>query len=307
MKIGESVRVLGNSHFFIYLAGTAQRIVLEGGVSGVIPVVRQQVREMPGVIDEVSCLVVMHAHFDHVCGLPGLAQVFTKARTAASSKASDVLSKPGVVAGFFEQDEAMTTTLKELGEYAGGDETLSEQALSRVETIKIDQLINEGSVWHLGNGFSLNFVRAPGHSPCSMMAYCPQEEILFCSDSAGFPVDGEYVFPIFFDGYAAYTETIRSMLDLPVTVLAGAHEEIVRGRREVRAYLQRSLDWAEKTQAMVVENISRGISREKMAQNIFNLFHHGRLKIYTPENIMLCSRLIVKRSIEFMKDTPSQL
>jgi len=162
LNIGESVRVLGNSHFFIYLAGTEQKIILEGGVSGVIPVVRQQVREMPGVIDEVSCLVVMHAHFDHVCGLPGLSQVFRKAHTAASSKAADVLAKPGVVADFFEQDEAMTTTLKELGEYAGGDEIRSEQAFSRMETIKIDRLINEGSVWQLGKGFSLDFVRAPG-------------------------------------------------------------------------------------------------------------------------------------------------
>jgi len=301
LNIGESVKVLGNSHFIIYIVGAERKVVLEGGVSGVIPVLSQQVREIPGLIDEVSGLVVMHAHFDHVCGLPEMAQIFTKAVTAASSKAADVLAKPGVIRGFFDQDEAMTTTLKDLGEYIGSYEIGLKQSPSHVETIEIDRLINEGDIWQLGNGCSLNFIRAPGHSPCSIMAYYPREEILFCSDSAGFPVDRDYVFPIFFDGYLAFTETIRKMLDLPITVLAGAHEEIVRGRREVRAYLQRSLDWADKTRAMVVEGISRGISKEKMAQDVYNLFYHSRLKIYTPENIMLCSHLIVKRSLEVLK------
>ncbi|MCL6611391.1 MAG: MBL fold metallo-hydrolase [Peptococcaceae bacterium] len=296
MHISSSVRVLGNGHFNLYLAGGEEKVIIEGGVSGVVPALRRQVNELRAA-GEVSRLVVMHAHFDHVCGLPGLKGIFKTARTAASAKAAEVLAKPAVVAGFFREDESMTAALKDL---AGGESGAAEpgEIFSPPPTLAVDEVIPEEAVWRLGPNFSLHFYRAPGHSPCSLTAYSPEEEILFSSDSAGFPVDSRTVFPIFFDGYLPYVQTIKSMLDLPVTVLAGAHEEIITGRRQVRAYLQSAVDWAESTRSMVEDAVKRGTDRERLAEDIFMRFYHGRLKIYTVENIMLCSRLIVRRALE---------
>lgn len=295
MIIGSSTRVLGNGHFNLYLAGSEEKVIIEGGVSGVLPVVR---RQAAGVGAGGVCrIVVMHAHFDHVCGIPGLGEIFPEAHTAGSAKAAEVLARPAVVENFFREDQAMTGTLAAISGSAvscgnGGDRQ------DKPSTLPIDEIIPEGSVWDLGPGFSLQFSRAPGHSPCSLMAYCPEDEIMFSSDSAGFPVEEGMVFPIFFDGYRNYIKTIGRMLELPVTVLAGAHEEIIIGPDRVRNYLRLALDWAERTRARVEEAVGRGVDREDLARQIFSEFYRGRLKMYSTDNIMLCSRLIVKRSIE---------
>lgn len=296
MYISSSVRLLGNGHFNVYLVGGEEKAVIEGAVSGVIPVLDQQVKEIRGA-DEVSRLVAMHAHFDHVCGLPGMRAVFSRARTAASEKAAGVLAKPSVVANFFREDAAMTGALNSAAGGQDGGGAGSAKDFVPPQTITVDEIIPDGAVWQLGR-CSLHFSRAPGHSPCSLTAYCPEEEVLFSSDSAGFPVDGRMVFPIFFDGFGAYVKTLKSMLDLPVAVLAGAHEEVVSGRRQVRSYLRSAVDWAEKTRSRVEEAVKGGVDQEALARQLFDQFYHSRLKIYTPENIMLCCRLIVKRSIE---------
>ncbi len=295
MQISSSVRVLGNRHFNIYLAGAGEMAVIEGGVSRAIPVLARQINEIRG-LGGVSRLVLMHAHFDHVCGLPGLKELFPAARVAASAKAAAVLAKPSVVSGFFREDGAMTAALND----QDGDSGRQDPGVEFIPpaTLPVDEIIPDGAVWRLGPDFSLHFNQAPGHSPCSLMAYCPEEEVLFSSDSAGFPVDDRMVFPIFFDGYHAYVRTIRKMLDLPVSVLAGAHEEIINGRQRVREFLLRALEWAESTRSMVLEAGGRGVDREQLAGKLFSRFYRGRLRMYTAENIMICCRLIVKRSVE---------
>lgn len=115
MFISNSVRLLGNGHFNIYLAGGEEKVIIEGAVSGVIPLLDRQVKETRSG-GEVSRLVAMHAHFDHVCWLPGMSRIFPGARTAASEKAADVLSRPSVVAHFFREDRAMTGILKTTAE-----------------------------------------------------------------------------------------------------------------------------------------------------------------------------------------------
>lgn len=290
MLISTSVFALGNRHFNVYLAGGEEKVVIEGAVSAAAPAVRRQAGELGGIAG-VSRLVVMHAHFDHVCGLPALKGIFPGASTAASAKAAEVLAKPSVVENFFREDAAMTAALGGRDGDEGGE-------AKAPQTIAVDEIIPDGTVWRLGPNFSLRFFRAPGHSPCSLAAYSQEEEVLFSSDSAGFPVDQKTSFPIYFEGYPAYVETIKRMLDLPVEVLAGGHEEIITGRRRIRAYLDLALDWAERTMTRTAEAAARGADPEDLAREIFSRFYHGQLKIYSRENIMLCSRLIVKRSLE---------
>ncbi|MFZ5648594.1 MAG: MBL fold metallo-hydrolase [Bacillota bacterium] len=290
MLISKSVRVLGNDHFHLYLAGSERKILIEGGVSGIIPIVRQQIKEMGQSGQPVSHIVVMHAHFDHVCGIPGLREIFTQAKTSASEKAAEILARPKIVAVFFREDKAMTHIIH--GDSGGA---FTGEA---PEIIDIQNIIRDGTVFTLGKYFSLQFMSAPGHSPCSMMAYCPEEEILFSSDSAGFPVEKSMVFPIFFDGYSDYIKSIKRMMEIPVSVLAAAHEEIISGRRQVRDYLQMSIEWAEKTRELVIKERKRGTGTDELSGKILDMFYRGRLKIYTRDNVKICSELIVKRSIE---------
>jgi glyoxylase-like metal-dependent hydrolase (beta-lactamase superfamily II) len=101
-QLADNTTVFGNDHFRHYVVGEYQDVMVECGVtSSAKHFVRQLTdsgRPAPGN------LLVMHAHFDHVCGIPALKRHFPDAEVLASPAAAKILDNPKVVAGFFDQD-----------------------------------------------------------------------------------------------------------------------------------------------------------------------------------------------------------
>lgn len=292
MQLAGRVTVLGNRHFYLYAVGSGPVAILEGGVSAVVPVVAKQVETgvLPG---EVSHLVVMHAHFDHVCGIPGLRRVFPGARLAGSAEAGKVLRRPKIVANFYLEDAVVTGTMREQGLLEG-------MPGPAVENMEIEHEIADGEKWDLGRDTELYFYHAPGHSPCSIMAYLPGGEVLFSSDSAGFPIDEKRLFPIFFAGYGRYLQTIERMRELPVEILAGAHELIVQGRQQVHRFLDLARVEAERLRETVINARSAGLDEQAIAGLLFEQYYTGNLLIYSEQNIRLCCDILTKRVLETM-------
>lgn len=308
MRLSEHVRLMGNRHFRIYLAGAERNVLIEAGVSAVVPTVQRQLGEL-GQPVEVDTIVVMHAHFDHICGLPGLKLLLPGAAAAGSAQAAGTLGKQKVLANFFKEDLAMTGMLREeglveetaLGNGAAGSGNNGSAAVmggipvAPPEEIKLDLILGDGYRYDLGAGTELIFFRAPGHSPCSMAAYCPADEVLFVSDSTGFQIDSGGVFPIFFDGYDPYVETIKKMAEMPVRVVAVAHEDIITGRENVKKYFRMSLDCAEKARDTIEGLLKAGKTREEVADELFRIYYRGLLKIYSEQNIRLCTGILTRR------------
>lgn len=300
MRLSGHVRVLGNRHFRIYLAGGERHVLIEAGVSAVVPTVERQLIELGK--PEVDSIVVMHAHFDHICGLPGLKKLLPGAVLAGSPQAAGVLGKQKVLANFFREDHAMTGVLRDEGlleqPVKGGEGGLGEVAVPG--EIKLDEVIEDGHRAELGRGAELLFFRAPGHSPCSIAAYCPAGEILFASDSTGFLIDSGEVFPIFFDGYNAYVDTIKKMAEMPVEVVAPAHEDIVAGRENVKNYFRMVIECAEKARDAIETMLRAGKTHEAVSEELFRIYYRGLLKIYSEQNIRLCTSILTKRIAEIM-------
>lgn len=281
--------MLGNRHFHLFAVGKGPAVLLEGGVSAVVPLVEDQLAQGLGP-PEVSHLVIMHAHFDHVCGVPGLKELLPGVRVAGSAEARKLLQRPKIVAGFFREDAAMAEVLR-------GEGLLPGQPGPKGETIEVDQVIEDGSKWDLGPGLELYFYRAPGHSPCSLMGYLPAGEVLFSSDCAGFPIDEKRFFPIFFDGYDDYVATIQRMRELPVELLAGAHEYIVRGKQEVREQLDLARIEAERARDLICGLSRKGHTNEEIAGLLFQQCYTGHLRIYSEQNIQHCCAILTKRAL----------
>lgn len=55
---------------------------------------------------------IPHAHFDHVCGVPGLKEAFPHLQVLASGPAAKVLGKEKVVTGFFNEDRVFIENLQ---------------------------------------------------------------------------------------------------------------------------------------------------------------------------------------------------
>ncbi len=287
MRLTENVICIGNRHFNHYIVGQKQAAIVECGVSASTVSFRQQwaaLTEKP----QIEYLLASHAHFDHVCGIPALQTMFPQAQLVASSEAKRVLAKSKILENFFSQDEKMTELLLRQG-------MIDEPIKTPVpQQIIVDTVVKGGDVVDLGQGLSLEVIEAPGHSPCNLAFYLADDQVMFLSDTAGFQTSDELIFPIFFQDFEMYMESIRRLMSYPTKVVAIPHERIwING--EVPQFYQRALNIAQNAFDIIKAMLDQGMDDGTIQRNLYDLYYREQLKIYVPENISLCVELLVRR------------
>ena len=288
-QLADDTIVFGNDHFKHYLVGGYQDVMIECGVTASAKhFVRQLTDSGRHAPDK---LLVMHAHFDHVCGIPELKRHFPDAEVLASPTAAKILDNPKVVAGFFDQDRQIAGSLDT--DVAGTDTGQS----PRQKRIAVDRTVSGGERIALKGGGNLELIDAPGHSPCGLAAWFEKDRVLFVSDALGFQISDDTIFPIFFYAYRPYIETIERLAKYPADILAFPHERIWQGN-DVKTVFSQALSAARDVSEEVVSEAGKGRDLSDLKQMLFDRFYHGNLRIYTPENIRLCVDLLVRRSIE---------
>jgi Zn-dependent hydrolases, including glyoxylases len=287
VRISDQVIQLGNRHFNYFIVGQKEAAVIECGVTGGVASLAREWEKMQQK-PTVRYLVASHAHFDHVCGIPSLRRLFPEAIVMASNEARKVLSKNKIVKTFFEQDEAMSSILINEG-------ILDSRPLSFYqEVIEVDQVIGGGDALSLSGGVKLEIIDTPGHSPCNLAFYLPREQIMFLSDTAGFQIADDSLFPIFFQDYDLYLESLRKLKGYPTRILAIPHERIWYGS-DVDAFYDRAIETARDAFAHIEKKLDSGWDDEAIRDDLFKTYYRGNLKIYTSANIEICTELLLRR------------
>lgn len=292
-RITECVYLVGNHFFRSYLVCGEVCALVEAGVTWSVPQVVEQLEELGIAPEGLQYLIVSHAHFDHVCGIPGLKKAFPSLRVLASEAAAGVLGKTKVLTGFFSEDAALAKNLSDKGQ--------GMQAVSEPEppvNIKVDRVITEGDKLDLGRGIILYFSLLPGHSPCSMTAYLPLEQVLFPADCGGYPISRDTIFPMYFAGYEDYVTGLKKLQNIEASVLAAPHELLLSGSREINCFFRQSLAGTVQLHEGILEDYRIGRSRDEISQGLFQRFYRGGLANYSTGNIRVCTDLLVRRTIE---------
>lgn len=288
VNIAQNVICLGNRHFHFYVVGGEKAAVVECGVSGAAANFIRQWEALPPPRPQVEYLMAMHAHFDHVCGIPALSKLFPGAAVAASAKAQKVLGKAEIVADFFSQDRSMLDVLS-------GEGLLDENiAIPQLEQIAVDYILEPGQTLSLGREVNLQIIAAPGHSSDSLATWLPSEKILFISDAAGFQMSDSEIFPIFFQSYPVYMETLKRLQGYPARLIGIPHETIWQGS-DIDLFYQRAVRAAEEAFVLIRDLTDRDVPPREMRDLLFERYYRGDLRIYTPGNIRICVDLLIKR------------
>ena len=85
-----------------------------------------------------------------------------------------------------------------------------------IEQVKVDFTLDEGDSITVGDGLKLEFINAPGHSPCSLAAYLPGEHVMFISDAGGYQAPDGIMSPVFFQDYDLYLDIIKKLSNTPL-------------------------------------------------------------------------------------------
>lgn len=286
-RISDNILQLGNRHFNYFVVGRQEAAIIECGVTGGVLSFEKQWAQLPYQPD-IKYLLAMHAHFDHICGVPALKTLFPQAAVLGSMETQKIINKPKIMDNFFDQDKKMSQVLIAEGILEAEPEERSAQS------IILDHIIGEGDYLNLGNSMELKVLNVPGHSPCGIACYLPEEQIMFLSDSAGFQISDIEIFPIFFQSYEIYIETIKRLMSFPTRILGIAHERVWTDG-DVKGFYERALESARLAFDNIALMLNNGWEEDRIKQSLFSHYYHGNLRIYTPENIATCVALLLRR------------
>ncbi len=286
-KISDNVLMMGNRHFNYFVVGRERAVLVECGVSGGVVSFQQEWQKLQRP-PEIHRILAMHEHFDHVCGIPGLREMFPQVPVLAHSQTGKVLKKTAVIKDFFQQDDKMSMVLKNRGLI--NDKPVSPQ----VDAIQIDEYVGEGDIIEIDRGAALKVMETPGHSPGSIAVYLQQEQLMCLSDAGGYQIRDDCIFPIFFQNYEMYLESIERMSTYPTRILALPHGEIWTGV-SVHLFYRRALEAARKAFKYIRRMLEDGVDEAEMEARLYKRYYRDDLMIYTPENIRLCVKLLVLR------------
>ncbi|MDX9870918.1 MAG: MBL fold metallo-hydrolase, partial [Clostridia bacterium] len=237
IKLTDKLYILGQDLFLTYLVLGNPCTLLDLGVSGSVPLLEEQLRKLGVKNEDIGHLVVLHAHWDHVCGLPYMKKIFPNAQVWGSPKAREVLAKEKIVNQFRINDEKYCTRLLENGEFDSLPPFLP------YETMAVENLIEDGQTLNLG-GVDIHFLATPGHSACALTAYLPSEKAVIMSDAVGCYYDktDEYL-AMYYQGFQLTLDSLEKVRYLDADIVGYCHDtEMIYYGKEAIAKMYRRIE-----------------------------------------------------------------
>ena len=288
----KNITLLGTKYFNLYLVKGESYAIIEGGVSGVTYTFLKQLEQLNVSPEAISHLVILHSHFDHIMVFLTLKQMYPWMKVVSSKLNESIFSSQRILNKIFESDRKMTRTLMERG-------LISEAPnLPPHASFPLDIPVEEGSLLDLGRGTEIEFFEMPGHSPDCLSGYWENEQILFCSDGAGFYTPPDFFRPNYWYSLEEAEKSIDRMKAIDADILCRGHYGAIPGRETVRRHLQMSRQSIEDFKALVMEWIQRGGSVEEIAKEVTRRYSKGFLELFPPEDNYRLWKLLVQRTLE---------
>lgn len=282
-RLTDNLWILGNDHFHFYLIkGNDTCALVEIGISATVDILLEQLSFIKAKPD---FLIVTHPHSDHVTGLDYLKQAFPKAKVIAGKGAEPFLNHPKTVKSTITEDSYVSKSMASFGLRTCRPVITSVPSISKCMVVDDDNELDLG-------GLTIRFLEAKGHSPGNILVYIPASKTVLVSDSLGNRYPAREFFPTFFTGYADYMVTIDRISALNPKILGLAHNGLFSKDVDIRDIFQKSREAANYVKTCIINDTH---DDETIAGNLYRYYYINELTIYSPENILNCCRLLVRR------------
>jgi len=274
---------MGNSFFTLYFVrGRTGSALIDTGISAMADGVIGQLDAL-GVRPDT--LIVTHPHPDHINGLAALRERFPEARVVIGPGAAEFLAHPKTAASLVAEDRFMSDFLASRGLKPG------RPPIERPPSVDGAAVVRDGEMLELG-GLTIRFLHVGGHAVGNILVHVPELGALMVSDSLGFRIPSIGFFPIFFTGYADYMAAIDRLEALEPRILCLAHQGPLVGEDVCKAF--RDARKAARSLRDEIRNDPR--DEDALIRNLYRRFYRDELALYTPDNIIACCRLVIRRS-----------
>lgn len=247
-------------------------------------------------VDEINLLLLSHHHFDHVhcAGIFKNAAIYAGREDAPSYSDFNVYLKNS---GFTDWEELM-------GEPKTQSFTSTVEmppdvpAKHGFQEIKLDGLIEDGTVFDLGNT-SVKAIHTPGHTHGHYVFYFEKEDILFSGD-----IDISPRGPWYGGGCCdldLFVESIKKVMEINPRVMVTSHRRVFYSRNDdIVKLLQKYLGVVLKKEENIIAYLSKPRTIDEIArQEFIDQVKPEKRSVY--ENFW--NKMMIKRHLERLEKT----
>jgi len=299
-RLTDRLTLLGNPFFSVYLVkGDQASALVEVGITATAPQIAAQLDSLGKARESVRFLLATHGHADHLAGGPLLKELFPRAELITGRETEAVLSKPKVIKILEQDDLDESARLVELGQAPGPAPE------ARPLAGAIDRTMDPGEELDLG-GVVLRALDAPGHAQGGLVFWEKEEGLLFCSDSLGFILPGsspdrDRWAANFYVSLDKYLETFRKLAALTPEWVCPGHCGAYQGQ-EGKRFLAGSQAETEALVDLIRDRFPGGGPGEEIPEDlvraVFDRHYIRQCRLFTPEMMLMCSRLLIRRVLE---------
>jgi glyoxylase-like metal-dependent hydrolase (beta-lactamase superfamily II) len=274
-KVCDCLWYLGRQESGIYLLeGNDSSLILSGGMSYLAPVVLKQMKYFGINEQKIDKLIILHAHFDHIGLVPFFKRRYPDLQVFALARGWEILSADKAI-------QTINAFSLMVAERVGVSEWLKGLDLDWRDDVS-GFVVSEGSEINLG-GLTIRVIETPGHSSCSLSAYCPEIRALFPSDAGGIPFE-DLIIPAGNSNYTQYQKSLEKLSTLTVDFLCADHYGYVTGE-EAKNYIQKSIDAAKEHRADIEAVYRLKGSIEETVKEILGRVYKERPDYFLPHEI----------------------
>jgi glyoxylase-like metal-dependent hydrolase (beta-lactamase superfamily II) len=244
----------------VYLLKGREYMLIEGGMSYIVPTVLRQLDERGIDPQRITKFLILHSHFDHCGAVPPIQRKFPWVQVVASHRTKELYTKEKVLRFIRDHNWDMLKA-------QGMEDVAQEQELDFSE-LQVDIPMGEGDVLDLGDGVTVEAIEVPGHSTCSIAAFARPDGALFASDAGGIPNHQDLIYPSGNEDFILYQRSLEKMNQYPVEVHCAARYGAYTAE-EGRAYMGRSIQSAEDYRLHAIDLVNREGDIDKAIEILF--------------------------------------
>lgn len=259
-RVTQNIEYLGEPEMCVYLLKGREYMLIEGGMSYIVPKLLRQIDERAIDPRRITKFLILHSHFDHCGAVPPIQKRFPWIQAVASRRAKELYAKEKVVRFIRDRNQDMLKAL--------GMEDLAREMRLDFEELKVDIAVGEGDVLDLGDGVTVEILEVPGHSSCSIAAFARPDRALFPSDAGGIPNPRGAIYPSGNEDFILYQRSLEKMRRLPAEIHCAARFGAFT-EEDGRTYMDRSILAAEEYRQRALQLVSRLGSADRAVAALF--------------------------------------
>jgi 2-aminobenzoylacetyl-CoA thioesterase len=204
-------------------------------------------------------LFLTHVHWDHCGATTYLKKIFPGLKVAASMRSADIVKRPNAQALMEKLSQDVISLVARIEGVDRGK--LIEDSF---EPFEVDIILEDGQVFDIGGGLTVQVFATPGHTRDMFSYYIPEKRILFATESAGVLDQTNQLIPEFLVDYDLYMMSLKRLASLDVDILCQGHHFVFVGD-DVKKFFDLSFKASEQFQKDVQELLkSEGGSIERV-------------------------------------------